>query len=161
MSHVRRGEDPLFLARRLIRIAVEDVGLADPQALPLAVAARDTYQMLGSPEGELALAEVVVYLALAPKSNSIYTAYGEARQLAKETAHLSPPKHIINAPTALMKKEGFGKGYQYDHDTELGFSGQDYFPEDLPRQKFYQPVARGFEREMQKRIDYFNRLRQG
>ncbi len=154
------GEDPLFLARRLIRVAAEDIGLADPQALTLAVAARDSYQMLGSPEGELALAEIAVYLALAPKSNAVYMAYGEARELAKQTSHLPPPKHIINAPTRLMKAEGFGKGYQYDHDTEEGFSGQEYFPEGLHRKEFYRPVPRGFEREMQKRIQYFKRLRE-
>lgn len=153
------GEDPLFIARRLIRMATEDIGLADPQALPLAVAAREAYHMLGSPEGELGLAEVVVYLALAPKSNSIYTAFGAAKQLAKETTHLPPPKHILNAPTRLMKQEGYGKGYQYDHDTEHKFSGQDYFPEDIPHQHFYEPVNLGFEREMKKRMDYFNQLR--
>lgn len=155
------GEDPLFLARRLIRMAAEDIGLADPQALPLAIAARDSYQMLGSPEGEIALAEVTIYLALAPKSNAIYTAYGQARELARRTAHIAPPKYITNAPTPLMKKEGFGKGYVYDHDTAEGFSGQEYFPEEVPRQSFYQPVARGFEREMQKRIQYFQKLRRG
>ncbi len=153
------GEEPLFLARRLIRMAVEDIGLADPQALVLAVAARDTYQMLGSPEGELALAEVAVYLALAPKSNAIYTAYKEARDLARRTSHLAPPKHIVNAPTSLMKAEGFGEGYHYDHDTAEGFSGQEYFPAEVCREQFYRPVARGFEREMQKRIEYFQRLR--
>lgn len=154
------GEEPLFVARRLIRMASEDIGLADPQALTLAVAARDTYEMLGSPEGELALAEVAVYLALAPKSNAIYTAFGQARKVAAETNHLDPPAIILNAPTPLMKKMGYGAGYQYDHDLPTGFSGQDYFPADLGRQEFYVPVERGFEREMKKRIDYFNRLRE-
>lgn len=153
------GEEPLFLARRLIRMAVEDVGLADPQALPLAIAATDAYERLGSPEGELALAEVVVYLALAPKSNATYAAYGQARAKASETGQLDPPSIILNAPTKLMKQLGYGKGYQYDHDLPEAFSGQNYFPEALPRQEFYQPVERGFEREMKKRMDYFNRLR--
>jgi len=154
------GEDPLYLARRLIRMATEDVGLADPQALSLAVAARDTYQMLGSPEGELALAELVVYLALAPKSNAIYTAYKAARHAAAETTHLDPPKIILNAPTKMMKNLGYGKGYEYDHDTTDGFSGQNYFPDDVERKAFYRPVERGFEREMKKRVDYFQRLRE-
>ncbi len=153
------GQEPLFLARRLIRMASEDIGLADPQALPLAMAARDAYEMLGSPEGELALAEVVVYLALAPKSNALYTAFNKARQLAAETSHLDPPAIILNAPTALMKKMGYAAGYQYDHDLPTGFSGQDYFPEALGRQQFYEPVERGFERDMKKRVAYFTRLR--
>lgn len=154
------GEEPLFIARRLIRMASEDVGLADPQALVLAIAARDTYEMLGSPEGELALAQTVVYLALAPKSNAIYTAFGKARELAGETSHLNPPSIILNAPTSMMKKMGYGKGYQYDHDTEQGFSGQYYFPDDMERPSFYHPVERGFEREMKKRMDYFRKLRE-
>lgn len=154
------GEEPLFIARRLIRMASEDIGLADPQALPLAVAARDTYEMLGSPEGELALAEVVVYLALAPKSNAIYIAFDEARELAKQTSQYDPPAIILNAPTRLMKKMGYGKGYIYDHSTPLGFSGQNYFPQDMGRQSFYHPVERGFEREMKKRIEYFDKLRE-
>ncbi len=153
------GEDPLFLARRIIRMASEDIGLADPQALQIALAAFKTYQMLGSPEGELTLAQAVLYLALAPKSNAAYTAYGAARKLASETGHLNPPKHILNAPTSLMKEMGYGQGYQYDPDTPRGFSGQEYFPEELPRQEFYNPVERGFEREMRKRLDYFSRLR--
>jgi len=153
------GEDPLYLARRMIRMAAEDVGLADPEALSLAIAARDTYQMLGSPEGELALAELVVYLSLAPKSNAIYTAYKSARALAAKTSHKDPPKIIMNAPTKVMKGLGYGQGYQYDHDTELCFSGQNYFPEGVEREEFYQPVKRGFEREMKKRKDYFNKLR--
>ncbi|NGX58737.1 MAG: Replication-associated recombination protein A [Chlamydiae bacterium] len=153
------GEDPLYLARRLIRMATEDVGLADPQALSLAIAARDTFQMLGSPEGELALAEVVVYLALAPKSNAIYKAYKASRQAAAETTHFDPPKIILNAPTKLMKQLDYGKGYEYDHETPMGFSGQDYFPEGMERTVFYEPVERGFEREMKKRKDYFTKLR--
>lgn len=153
------GEEPLYLARRLIRMATEDIGLADPQALPLTIAAKDSYEMLGSPEGELALAEVVVYLALAPKSNAVYTAYGEARRLAAQTGHLSPPATILNAPTKLMKNLGYGKGYQYDHEMPEAFSGQDYFPEAVGRTSFYQPVERGFEREMLKRLTYFQKLR--
>ncbi len=160
MRMLEGGEDPLFLARRIIRMATEDIGLADPQALPLAIAARDAYQALGSPEGELALAEALIYLALAPKSNSLYVAYGQAKALAAETSHLSPPKTILNAPTRLMKQEGYGKGYQYDHDLKEGFSGQDYFPEEMDRIGLYQPVARGFEREMQKRLEYFKALRE-
>lgn len=153
------GEEPLFLARRLIRMAAEDIGLADPQALPLAMAASEAYQMLGSPEGELALAEVVIYLALAPKSNATYSAYNQARKLASETTHLNPPSIILNAPTRVMKELGYGKGYLYDPDTVKGFSGQEYFPDDMKRQSFYTPVERGFEREMKKRIEYFSRLR--
>ena len=153
------GEDPLFLARRLIRMASEDIGMADPQALPLAVAARDAYEMLGSPEGELALAQVTVYLATAPKSNAIYTAFAAAMDVAKSSGSPMPPMTILNAPTKLMKGQGYGSGYIYDHDTPEGFSGQEYFPEKLGRQSFYQPVDRGFEREVRKRIDYFNRLR--
>jgi putative ATPase len=154
------GEEPLFIARRLIRMASEDIGLADPQALPLAIAARDAYEMLGSPEGELALAEVVVYLALAPKSNAIYTAFGKARALAAETTQYNPPSIILNAPTKLMKKMGYGADYQYDHNLPEAFSGQNYFPEGIPREKFYDPVERGFEREMIKRIEYFTKLRE-
>jgi putative ATPase len=153
------GEDPLFLARRLIRMSVEDIGMADPQALPLAVAARDAYQMLGSPEGELALAQVVVYLAAAPKSNAVYTAFSEATALAKATGSPMPPMAILNAPTKLMKGQGYGEGYIYDHDTPEAFSGQEYFPEKLGRHEFYRPVERGFEREIKKRLEYFSRLR--
>jgi putative ATPase len=153
------GEEPLFLARRLIRMAVEDIGLGDPAALPLAMAAKEAYQMLGSPEGELALAEVVVYLALAPKSNSVYTAYAMARQSASQTSYMNPPAIILNAPTPTMKKLGYGKGYQYDHDMPEAFSGQNYFPEELEREQYYRPVERGFERELQKRLEYFERLR--
>ena len=153
------GEDPLFLARRLIRMAVEDIGMADPQALPQAIAARDAYQMLGSPEGELALAQVVVYLAAAPKSNAVYTAFKEASSLAKSTGSPMPPMVILNAPTKLMQGEGYGEGYIYDHDTPEGFSGQQYFPEKLGRHEFYRPVERGYEREVKKRLEYFARLR--
>ena len=155
---INGGEDPLFLARRLIRMASEDIGLADPQALPLAVAAKDAYEMLGSPEGELALAEVVVYLALAPKSNALYTAYKDALKKASETAHVDPPYIILNAPTKVMKDMGYGKNYIYDHDTKDGFSGQNYFPDSLKRDEYYSPVERGFEREMKKRLEYFKTL---
>lgn len=153
------GQEPLFLARRLIRMASEDIGNADPQALSLAIAAKDAYEMLGSPEGELALAQVVVYLALAPKSNAVYAAYNEARAAASRTGNLDPPSIILNAPTKLMKDIGYGKGYVYDHDTPQAFSGQNYFPDGMEREKFYHPVERGFEREMNKRIDYFESLR--
>lgn len=153
------GEDPLFIARRLIRCASEDIGLADPQALPFTIAAFQTYQILGSPEGELTLAQAVLYLALAPKSNATYTAYGAAKESAAKTGHLNPPKIILNAPTRLMKEMGYSDGYVYDHDTPAGFSGQDYFPPDLGRQSYYQPVERGFEREMKKRLDYFQKQR--
>lgn len=153
------GEDPMYLARRLIRMAVEDIGMADPQALPIATAAKDAYHMLGSPEGELALAEVVVYLATAPKSNALYNAYNRALAMAKKTGSPTPPMAILNAPTKLMKSEGYGEGYIYDHDTPEGFSGQEYFPEKIGRQDFYQPVERGFERDIKKRMDYFGKLR--
>lgn len=154
------GEDPLFIARRLIRMASEDIGLADPQALTLAIAARDAYEMMGSPEGELALAQMVIYLALAPKSNATYTAYNQAKKAASDTNHLNPPSIILNAPTRLMKQLGYGKGYQYDHDQPSAFSGQNYFPEEMERESYYQPVERGFEREMKKRLDYFKNLRE-
>lgn len=160
MRILQGGEEPLFVARRLIRVASEDVGLADPQALSLAIAARDAYEMLGSPEGELALAELVVYLALAPKSNAIYQAFNEAKAKAAATSHLDPPMTILNAPTGLMKEMGYGKDYLYDHDMPEGFSGQNYFPPSLPRERYYRPQARGFEREMQRRQEYFDRLRQ-
>lgn len=153
------GEDPLFLGRRLIRMASEDIGLADPNALAMALHGWNVYHMLGSPEGELALAQVVLYLALAPKSNAAYTAYGEARKKASDTGHLDPPKTILNAPTPLMKEWGYGEEYQYDPDTPYGFSGQNYFPDDMQRESFYKPVERGFEREMKKRLEYFTRLR--
>lgn len=154
------GEEPLFLARRLIRMASEDIGLADPQALTLCIAARDAYEMLGSPEGELALAEAVVYLALAPKSNALYKAYGHAKEKSGETAHMPPPAIILNAPTKLMKELNYGKGYQYDHDTLHAFSGQNYFPNGMERLEFYEPVERGFERELKKRKEYFAKLRE-
>ncbi|WP_027835132.1 replication-associated recombination protein A [Maritalea myrionectae] len=153
------GEDPMFLARRLIRMAVEDIGLADPQALEQCVAARDAFHMLGPPEGELALAQATVYLALAPKSNAVYNAFNKAMRVAKTTGSPTPPKVILNAPTKLMENEGYGDGYIYDHDAPDAFSGQEYFPEKLGRQSFYEPVERGFERDLQKRVDYFKRLR--
>ncbi len=153
------GEDPLFIGRRLVRMAVEDIGLADPQALVIANAAKDAYEYLGSPEGELAFAQACVYLATAPKSNAVYTAFKAAMRVAKENGSLMPPKHILNAPTKLMKSEGYGATYQYDHDMPDAFSGQDYFPETLGRQKFYDPPDRGFERDIRKRLDYWARLR--
>lgn len=153
------GEDPLYLGRRLVRMASEDIGIADPQALVIANAAKDAYDYLGSPEGELALAEACVYLATAPKSNALYTAFKAAMKTARTHGSLLPPKHILNAPTKLMKGEGYGKGYRYDHDEPDAFSGQDYFPEAMGRQQFYRPVERGFEREIGKRLDYWAHLR--
>ena len=153
------GEDPLFLARRVVRMAVEGIGLADPQALVVANAAKDAYDFLGSPEGELAIAQAVIYVATAPKSNAAYKAFGAAKRVAKEGGSLLPPKHILNSPTRLMQEEGYGEGYQYDHDTPDGFSGQDYFPEALGRRTFYDPPDRGFEREIRKRLDYWAKLR--
>jgi putative ATPase len=153
------GEDPLFLARRIVRMASEDIGMADPQALVVANAAKDAYDFLGSPEGELALAQAVLYVATAPKSNAAYVAYKRATRAAKEGGSLLPPKHILNAPTKLMQEEGYSEGYEYDHDAEEGFSGQDYFPEQLGRQTFYHPVERGFEREIRKRLEYWAKLR--
>ncbi len=153
------GEDPRFLARRITRMAVEDIGLADPQAQEVCLQSWNTYERLGSPEGELALAQAVVYLALAPKSNAVYVAYKAARAAARDTGSLPPPKHILNAPTKLMKDIGYGSGYAYDHDAEDGFSGQDYFPENMKRPVYYMPPERGFERELKKRIDYFVKLR--
>jgi putative ATPase len=153
------GEDPLYLARRIVRMAVEDIGLADPQALVIANAAKDAYDFLGSPEGELAIAQAVIYVATAPKSNATYTAFGAAMRTAKEAGSLLPPKHILNAPTRLMKSEGYAAGYEYDHATEEAFSGQDYFPETLGRQQFYDPPERGFEREIRKRLEYWAKLR--
>ena len=155
------GEDRLFLARRLVRMAIEDIGLADPQAVVQALAAKDTFDFLGSPEGELALAQATIYLATAPKSNGAYVAYKAAMRMAKEHGSLSPPKHILNAPTKLMQNEGYGAGYAYDHDTEEAFSGQDYFPEEFEnRPLFYDPPDRGFEREIRKRLDHWAGLRQ-
>jgi putative ATPase len=153
------GENPLYIGRRLMRMAVEDIGLADPQALVVANAAKDAYDYLGSPEGELALAEACLYLATAPKSNAAYVAFSAATRAAKENGSLMPPKHILNAPTRLMKGEGYGSGYRYDHDELDAFSGQDYFPEKMGRRKFYDPVDRGFEREIRKRLDYWEKLR--
>ncbi|MGB1753202.1 MAG: replication-associated recombination protein A, partial [Paracoccaceae bacterium] len=153
------GEDPRYLARRILRMAVEDIGLADPQAQNHCLTAWQTYERLGSPEGELALAGAVVYLALAPKSNASYVAYKAARQAANKTGSLPPPKHILNAPTEMMKDQGYGQGYDYDHDAEDGFSGQDYFPDIMTRESYYHPVERGFERDLLKRIQYFNTLR--
>ncbi|MGE0523398.1 MAG: replication-associated recombination protein A [Variibacter sp.] len=153
------GEDPLYIARRVVRMAVEDIGLADPQALVITNAAKEAYDFLGSPEGELAIAQAVIYVATAPKSNAAYVAYGAAMRVAKEAGSLLPPKHILNAPTKLMKTEGYGRGYAYDHDEEEGFSGQDYFPEALGRRTFYDPPERGFEREIRKRLDYWAKAR--
>jgi putative ATPase len=153
------GEDPLYIARRVVRMAVEDIGLADPQALVVANAAKDAYDFLGSPEGELAIAEAVIYVATAPKSNAAYVAFGAAMRTAKEAGSLLPPKHILNAPTQLMQSEGYGAGYEYDHEAGNAFSGQDYFPEALGRQTFYDPPERGFEREIRKRLEYWARLR--
>ncbi len=153
------GEDPRYIARRLCRFAVEDIGMADPQALTQAIAAWEAYERLGSPEGELAIAQLVIYLGTAPKSNAAYTAYKAAMAAAKETGSLMPPKHILNAPTKLMKQLGYGKDYAYDHDTAEGFSGQNYFPDGMNRREFYRPVERGFEREVKKRLDYWARLR--
>jgi putative ATPase len=153
------GEDPQFIVRRLIRAASEDVGLADPQALSIALHGADTFERLGSPEGELALAQVVIYLALAPKSNALYTAFNTAKELASKTSQLQPPKIILNAPTPMMKELGYGEGYIYDHDTPEGCSGQNYFPDHLDRPLLYQPFERGFEREMKKRMDYFTKVR--
>jgi len=157
---LQAGEDPLYLGRRLVRMAVEDIGLADPQALIIANAAKDAYDYLGSPEGELALAQACVYLATAPKSNAVYVAYKQAQAAAKEYGSLLPPRHILNAPTKLMREEGYGKGYLYDHDEAQGFSGQDYFPEKMGRRQFYCPPDRGFEREINKRLEWWQKLRQ-
>jgi putative ATPase len=153
------GEDPLFLARRIVRMAIEDVGMADPQALVQALAAKDTFDFLGSPEGELALAQAAVYVATAPKSNALYTAFGSAMRRARETGSLAPPKIILNAPTKLMKSQEYGAGYQYDHDQPDAFSGQNYFPDGMPREKYYDPPERGFEREVRKRLEYWAKLR--
>ena len=155
------GENPLFIARRLVRAAMEDIGEADPMALVLANAAKDTYDFLGSPEGDLALAQVVVHLAAAPKSNAVYAAFKAARAAAKETGSLMPPKHILNAPTRLMKDIGYGKGYAYDHDAEEGFSGQDYFPEGMARRVFYAPKGEGVEARIKERLDRWAALRGG
>ena len=153
------GENPLYIARRLVRFAVEDVGLADPNALQQAIAAQQAYSFLGSPEGELAICQAVIYLATAPKSNAGYVAFNSARRLAEKTGSLIPPKHILNAPTKFMKEQGYSNGYVYDPDTPNGFSGQNYFPEGIARQNLYNPVERGFEREIKKRIEYWDKLR--
>jgi putative ATPase len=153
------GEDPRFLARRITRMAVEDIGLADPQAQAICLQSWETYERLGSPEGELALAQAVVYLALAPKSNAAYLAYKASLNAARDSGSAPPPKHILNAPTGLMKDQGYGAGYAYDHDAPDGFSGQDYFPDGMKRSVFYAPVDRGFERDLKKRVDYFAGLR--
>ncbi len=153
------GEDPRYLARRITRMAVEDIGLADPQAHAVCLHAWETYERLGSPEGELALAQAVTYLALAPKSNAAYVAFKAAMAAAKKTGSEPPPKHILNAPTSMMKDQGYGAGYAYDHDAEDGFSGQNYFPDAMKHGVYYQPVERGFERELKKRTDYFAKLR--
>ncbi|MFN6951952.1 MAG: replication-associated recombination protein A, partial [Albidovulum sp.] len=153
------GEDPRFLARRITRMAVEDIGLADPQAQSICLHAWEIYERLGSPEGELALSQAVIYLALAPKSNAGYMAYGAARDLARKTGSEPPPKHILNAPTRLMKEKGYGAGYAYDHDADHAFSGQNYFPETMKRPVLFQPVERGYERELKKRLDWFAKLR--
>src|SRR6266550_5978902 len=154
------GEDPIYILRRLTRAAVEDIGLAEPQAIAQALAAWDAYDRLGSPEGELAIAQLVIYLATAPKSNAAYVAFGEAQAMARDTGSLMPPMHILNAPTRLMRDLGYGRGYVYDHATEEGFSGQNYFPEGAVRRNFYRPGERGFEREVKKRLDYWDKLRQ-
>jgi putative ATPase len=155
------GEDPLFIARRLIRAATEDIGEADPMSMVLAVAAKDTYDFLGSPEGELALAQLTVHLACAPKSNSVYKAFGAARKAAAETGSLMPPAHIRNAPTKLMKELGYGKGYAYDHDAEGGFSGQNYFPDGMERRVFYAPKGEGVEARVKERLDRWAAIRAG
>ena len=156
---IEGGEDPKYLLRRLTRFASEDIGLADPQALQLALAAWDSYDRLGSPEGELAIAQLVIYLGTAPKSNAAYTAWSAARRAAKEFSSLTPPAHILNAPTKLMQELGYGKDYVYDHDTADGFSGQNYFPDAMGRKSFYHPVERGFEREIRRRLEYWDKLR--
>jgi putative ATPase len=154
------GEDPRYIARRITRFAAEDIGLADPQALVQTLAAWEAYERLGSPEGEICIAQAVIYLATAPKSNATYKALGAANRAAKETGSLMPPAHILNAPTKLMKNLGYGAGYEYDHDTDDAFSGQNYFPEGMGRPDFYRPVERGFEREIGKRLAYWAKLRE-
>lgn len=153
------GEQPLYILRRLVRFAVEDIGMSDPQALVQANAAKDAYEFLGSPEGDLAIAQAVIYLATAPKSNAAYVAFNDSLRDARKYGSLTPPKHILNAPTKLMKDAGYGAGYQYDHNTEDGFSGQNYFPDEMNRQSYYLPKERGFEREIIKRLNYWNNLR--
>lgn len=155
------GEDPLYLGRRMVRMASEDIGMADPQALVITNAAKDAYDYLGSPEGELALAQACVYLATAPKSNAVYVAYKAARRDAKEHGSLMPPKHILNAPTKLMKQEGYSDGYRYDHDAPDAFAAQEFFPDKMGQQIYYDPPDRGFEREINRRIDFWNKRRRG
>ena len=154
------GEAPLYIARRLVRAAIEDIGLADPEAVHQALAAKDVVDFLGVPEGELALAQAVIYLATAPKSNAAYAAFGAARRAARDTGSVAPPAHILNAPTRLMKELGYGAGYAYDHDAPDAFSGQDYFPAEVGRQNFYRPEERGFEREIGKRLAWWRKLRE-
>lgn len=154
------GEDPLYIVRRLVRAAIEDIGLADPEAVHQALAAKDVFDFLGAPEGELALAQATIYLATAPKSNAAYAAFGAAKRSARDTGSVAPPAHILNAPTKLMKELGYGSGYEYDHDAPQAFSGQDYFPQEVGRQQFYTPVERGFEREISKRLAYWRKLRE-
>ena len=153
------GEDPRYIARRLVRFASEDIGLADPNGLPQALAAWEAYERLGSPEGELAIAQCVIYLGTAPKSNAVYKAENDAKKIARETGSLIPPMHILNAPTTMMKEMGYGDGYAYDHNEKSGFSGQSYFPDSMLRKKLYQPIDRGFEREISKRLAYWEGLR--
>jgi putative ATPase len=155
------GENPEYILRRMTCVASEDISNADPQALQVVIAAWQAFERLGLPEGELAMAQACTYLATAPKSNASYMALKSAKRTAKDTGSLMPPKHAVNAPTKLMKAEGYGDGYQYDHDCAEGFSGQNYFPDDLPRRKFYNPPDRGFEREINKRIEYWAKLRAG
>jgi putative ATPase len=153
------GEDPLYIARRMVRMAYEDIGLADPEAAHQALAAKDAYDFLGSPEGELALAQALIYLATAPKSNAVYKAAGAAKRMAGEHGSLMPPKHILNAPTKLMRREGYGAGYDYDHEAPEAFSGQDYFPDEIDRERLYNPTERGFEKEIARRLAYWAKLR--
>ncbi|ETO17308.1 recombination factor protein RarA [Reticulomyxa filosa] len=154
------GDNPLYIIRRLVRCAIEDIGLADPNALTQALAAKEAYELLGSPEGELGIAQATIYLATAPKSNAVYTAFKNANSDAKRYSSLMPPKHILNAPTKMMKDHGYSDGYTYDHNTKEGFSGQSYFPESMERNKYYKPIERGFEREIQSRLLYWEQLRQ-
>ena len=156
---IQGGEDPRYIARRLTRFAAEDIGMADPRALPLAIAAWETYERLGSPEGELALAQLVVHLGTAPKSNAVYAAWGAAQRAARETGSLTPPAHILNAPTKLMQELGYGAGYEYDHDAEEAFSGQNYFPDGMRRQSFYRPRDRGAEAAIAERMRHWATLR--
>ena len=153
------GEDPHFIARRIVRMANEDIGMADPNAIVQAMTAWQTFERLGSPEGELALAQALVYVATAPKSNALYMAYNEVKQRAEQTGSLMPPMYAVNAPTKMMKKAGYSAGYVYDHDTEEGYAGQNYFPPEMKRETYYEPVERGFEREIQKRLAYFQSKR--